>query len=104
MSKYCSNCGNEVDDDAVVCIKCGCAIKQEEERSACAGSALGILGIVFAWLFAIVGHILSIIGIVVGINEYKKTGKVVGLILSIIGEICAIISSVMGMLIMSGVY
>lgn len=26
MAKFCSNCGNEVNENAVVCLKCGCAI------------------------------------------------------------------------------
>ena len=25
---YCSNCGSEVNDKAVVCVKCGCAVNQ----------------------------------------------------------------------------
>ena len=25
---YCSNCGAEVNDNAVVCVKCGCAVNQ----------------------------------------------------------------------------
>ena len=38
-------------------------------------TVLGILGIVFAWLFALVGHALSIIGIITGIKEYKNENK-----------------------------
>ena len=57
---------------------------------------LGIIGIVFAWLLAIVGHAVSIIGIVIGIKEYKETGKNTGLIVSVIGEVCAVISSLIG--------
>lgn len=49
---------------------------------------LGIMGIVFAWLFAFVGHIVSIIGIILGIKEYKETEKLTGLVLNIIGEVC----------------
>lgn len=26
MGRYCTHCGNEVNDNAVVCVKCGCAI------------------------------------------------------------------------------
>ena len=62
---------------------------------------LGIIGIVFAWLFAIVGHAVSIIGIVMGSKEYKETGKNTGLIVSVIGEICSIISSLIGIAMMS---
>ena len=102
MAKYCSNCGSEVDNNAVVCIKCGCAIQKDTSPTPVhtetpkTGLVLGILGIVFAWLFALVGHVLSIIGIIVGIKEYKATNKMTGLILSIIGEICAIFSSIIG--------
>ena len=29
---YCSNCGAEVNDNAVVCVKCGCAIYRPEVK------------------------------------------------------------------------
>ena len=57
---------------------------------------LGIIGIVFAWLFALVGHIVSIIGIVIGIKENRETGKNTGLVVSVIGEVCAVVSSLIG--------
>lgn len=66
-----------------------------------ASLVLGIIGIIFAWIFALVGHVTSIIGIVLGAKEYKATGNIAGLVLSIIGEICSIISSVLGVLIVS---
>ena len=59
---------------------------------------LGVIGIIFAWLFALVGHIVCIIGIVIGNKEYKETGNKAGLTLCVIGEICAIISSLIGMI------
>lgn len=65
-------------------------------QSSPASMILGIVGIVFAWLFALVGHITSIIGIVLGIKEYKATGKMTGLVLSIIGEVCSVLSSIIG--------
>ena len=60
---------------------------------------LGILGIIFAWLFALVGHVLSIIGIITGAAECKRTGNASGLVVSIIGEACAILSSFIGIII-----
>ena len=66
-----------------------------------AAMVLGILGIVFAWLFALVGHVVSIIGIVLGSKEYKETGRTTGLVLSIIGEICSLLSSLIGAIICS---
>ncbi len=57
---------------------------------------LGILGIVFAWLLAILGHVFCICGIVAGVKANKNEGKIGGLIISVIGEICAVISSIIG--------
>ena len=59
---------------------------------------LGILGIVFSFFFALAGHILSIIGIVIGNKEKKTMNYSTGLTLSIIGEVCSAISSLLGIL------
>ncbi len=115
VKMYCTVCGKEIPDDAVICTGCGCAVKKEKagvsassKTSAPASSKasliLGIIGIITAWLIALVGHITSIIGIILGIKEYKKTGNMSGLILSIIGEVCAILSSIIGAVMMGGMY
>ena len=110
---FCQHCGKEVSDQAVICVHCGCMVKpfnpappppqyyQPAPQKSYASLVLGIIGIVFAWLFALVGHITSIIGIVLGVKEYKATGGVSGLVLSIIGEVCSIISSVLGVIIVN---
>lgn len=76
----------------------------QEVKSSKAPIVLGITGIIMAWLLAIAGHALSITGIALGIKEYKATGKMTGLVLSIIGEVCAIISSVIGAISFSGMF
>ena len=102
---YCTVCGKEISDDAVICTGCGCAVESKnasvesnksQPKKAQTSLILGILGIVFAWIFALVGHITSIIGIVIGIKEYKENEKMAGLVLSIIGEVCSIFSSIIG--------
>lgn len=53
--KYCSNCGAEVNENAAVCIKCGCALKSNDslanqpvkEQGSKASMVLGIVAIVF---------------------------------------------------------
>lgn len=58
---YCKNCGNEIDDLAVVCPHCGCQvqkIRQEETKT----NVLAIVGFVLSFLFAIAGLICSILG------------------------------------------
>ena len=53
-----------------------------------------------AELNLIVGHITSIIGIIKGVKD-KNTA---GLVLSIIGEVCSVISSLVGIIMMSSLY
>ncbi len=114
--KFCTHCGNEVNEHAAVCIKCGCAIAPSARTNSITTSQtntdsktymsviLGIIGIIFAWLFALVGHITSIIGIILGIKEYKETEKMTGLVLSIIGEVCSIFSSIIGAVAVSSIF
>lgn len=53
--KYCSNCGAEVNENAAVCVKCGCALKtndalanqQTRAQSSKASMVLGIIAIIF---------------------------------------------------------
>lgn len=108
---YCSKCGKEIMDEAVICPECGCAVNQNmptytQEGSKAGTMAIvwGIIGIVFAWLFALVGHMASIIGIIVGIKEYTSTKRMTGLALSIIGEACAIFSSIIGAVTVSSMF
>ncbi len=117
MAKYCTHCGSEINENAVVCIKCGCAIlnmpskiascsakQAESNHSTQVSFVLGTIGIVSAWLFALVGHITSIIGIVLGIKEYRESEKMTGLVLSIIGEVCSVFSSIIGAVTLSSYF
>lgn len=109
---YCTVCGKEINDDAVICTGCGCMVKgkavsnneQKQKPENQASVFLGIAGIIFAWLFALIGHITSVIGIVLGIKEYKENEKITGLTLSIIGEVCSIFSSIIGAVAFSSVF
>lgn len=115
--KYCAKCGKELMEDAVICVGCGCPVEsaaapvqskqtapaEQTQKKAGSGSIVfGIIGILGAFLFALIGHIASIIGIVLGIKDYKKTGKMTGLVLSIVAEVCCIFSSIIGAVVMAG--
>ena len=76
--------------------------QNSQTQSSPASMILGIVGIATAFLFALVGHITSIIGIVLGVKEYRRTGKNIGLILSVIGEVCSVLSSLIGIIMMAG--
>lgn len=49
---YCKNCGNEINEHAVVCIHCGCAVEQQQPRQTepAKTNVLAIVGFVMAFL------------------------------------------------------
>ena len=78
---FCQNCGSEVSDKAVVCVKCGCALTQNKEDA-----------LVFPWTknqmitYGIIGFIIPIIGIIMGIiGLCKEPRRTQGVILLAIG-------------------
>ena len=88
--KYCEKCGKELLDGAVVCVGCGCSVdggsapvqskqtapvEESQKKSGSGAIVFGVIGILGAFLFALIGHIASIIGIVLGIKDYKKPVK-----------------------------
>lgn len=65
--KFCTRCGSELLDAAVICPKCGQtteptkAAPKEKETKTKTYSALSIVGFVFAFLFPLAGLICSIL-------------------------------------------
>lgn len=68
------------------------------------GLVLGILSIVFALLFALVGDVLSIIGIVVNVMKRKEYNTTAGLVMSIIGLCLAIANNILGAILGAALY
>ncbi len=65
-----------------------------------ASLVLGILSIVFAILFALVGDVLAIIGIILACVKRKEYNTKAGMILSIIGLALAIANHIIGALLL----
>lgn len=76
--KYCSHCGAEVNDEAVVCVKCGCALKslhvcdKHDNELLVASKILMIVSCVVFPLAGIscglyVGMIIWYIGLIMGV-------------------------------------
>ena len=91
MGKYCSNCGNQLNENADVCLYCGQLInniKNTEGKGVATVSvvfgSLGFYPLVF--IGSIVGLITSIVGIAKPESQYKGRAKI-GLGLSI-GSLC----------------
>lgn len=71
--KYCSKCGKEIVDDAVICVHCGCQVKDtstpsvQQVAQSDESNGLAIGALVCAFLIPLVGLILGI----VGLSKYK---------------------------------
>ena len=77
---FCSNCGNQVDEKAVICVKCGHKLTTQIKNSGTSEFVmylpliLGIASIVLCGL-GIVCPALSVISIVMTVVLKKKEGK-----------------------------
>ena len=92
---FCSKCGKEIADEAVVCVYCGCMVKNTTAKATSPAPAKTTTE---------KSPKVSLILGIVGIKEYKETGKMTGLVLSLIGEVCSIFSSIIGAVAMSGMF
>ncbi|MCI8330906.1 MAG: zinc-ribbon domain-containing protein [Bacilli bacterium] len=110
MTKFCTNCGNKLDENADVCVKCGILIKKKGnsnyslesiEKSANTGFGFG-LGSILAWILPLIGYPVTICGIIYsskGMKSEASKGKAIaGLILSIIFLIATIMNSIAGVI------
>ncbi len=82
--KYCTKCGAELVDEAVVCTKCGCIVDpsfqmQQTQKPEKESKAIGILAIVFGALGGIAGLILSIVGICIYKEPANRRNCYIGL-------------------------
>ncbi len=111
---FCEKCGKEIQEGSGECMFCGNKINEtpailtnEEKKPptdglASAGIALGIIGIVMAWLLAIMGYLFGGAAIALslvakGKNPESKKAKT-GIIISVVALVCSIISSVIGVI------
>ena len=67
---FCKNCGKEINDEAVICVGCGCSVKNESTPTTTQdyqypieSTTIANCALIFAFLVPIVGVILSIIGL-----------------------------------------
>ena len=89
---FCSKCGTSINDDAVVCPKCGVAVANGKVPNA--GPAPLILGIAsfVTWLIPLIGLPVSVVGIVLS----AKRNRNVCLALNIIGVVLSILNAIVG--------
>jgi len=107
--KFCTNCSNEISEDAVVCPSCGVkvgapvynvkVVKGTSNDLAIVGFVLALVGI-FMCFFSLAGLIVSIIAYK-NCNDYVNPNKgfaIAGLIISIIVLLLGVISALAGII------
>ncbi|HZK72254.1 MAG TPA: zinc ribbon domain-containing protein [Clostridia bacterium] len=95
---FCSTCGKEIHDEAVICVNCGCAVKQEFKQT----SKENVLDIPSGGMNAL-GFFLPVVGLVLYLvwnDKTPKKAKAIGkwsLIGVVVGVICyALVSCLAG--------
>ena len=78
--KYCTKCGKQIMDEAVICVHCGCKVEiitttaTNAEHNSSEPPKLPTLALTFSFLVPVVGLILGIIGCsTISDAAYKKT-------------------------------
>jgi len=79
--KFCTHCGNELAEEAVICPKCGCAVADSNLNKPANGnnngsySTLSIVGFILSFFTSIVGLIISIMAYNAAKNEGDEKSK-----------------------------
>ena len=74
---YCHKCGKEIDDEAIVCIHCGCATKNQMYQTARNGDS----DVRTSGGLVVLSILLPIVGIILGIvykQSYNETRRRAG--------------------------
>ena len=104
MAKFCGNCGSKMDSDASFCTNCGTSnsgvVKSNVTSDENFVNGFAIAGFICAFLFALVGLILSIVGLNKA-NENNGSGKglaIAGIIIAAINMFLGFILSIARMM------
>ena len=78
--KYCTKCGAEIEDDAVVCVHCGCATNDQKAKSS--NNNMGKTALVFMILACVLNPLASILQVLQ--NGWTGLMLIIGCIFSCI--------------------
>ena len=101
---FCGKCGKELENNTQYCPFCGENVKlidttkKTEDSIFIPSLILGIIGICFSMLFALIGHICCIVGICIHPKKENYSNRN-SYYVCIVGEVLSIISSILGFMI-----
>ncbi len=81
---YCSNCGNKIDEKAVICIHCGCAVPKANTKTSTHGKGIAsmVLGIIgMFWALAAFSNLADLDYLIYEESSSYITGYAIGTIL-----------------------
>lgn len=64
---FCSKCGKEINDEAVVCIHCGCAVNNTANKTANQVDQIEQPNVGVGVMLMIVSFLIPIVGVILGI-------------------------------------
>lgn len=105
---FCTKCGKEINDQAVVCVHCGCAVENNKSPAVSSNDAPNTGFAIIGFLFPLVGLILYLINKDTAPQKAKSAGKgaLIGFCVSIVVSIIygAVVGSLIGGLASSSYY
>ncbi len=97
---FCSKCGKEINDEAVICVHCGCAVDNKNASAVANGDASNMGWAVLGFFIPLVGLILYLVNKDTHPLKAKSAGKgaLVGFCVSLAFSIIygAIVGSLIG--------
>lgn len=101
MSKFCSNCGKEINENAVICVNCGVAVNNMvSNKKKTPGKGLGIasmvLGII-AIFYGMISILMSTVLLMAGEYFYFEEKIIVSIVFNFLPFILSIIGISLGL-------
>lgn len=102
MSKFCHNCGNEIDQNAIVCVKCGVSVNNIQHTTPVKqpGRGLGIASMVLGIIAIFYGMISTLMCTAIIATEefyYLEEKIIVAVIFNFLPIILSIIGLALGL-------
>ena len=96
--KYCTKCGNELMEDAVICPHCGCAQEQiNAPRQSDGSNWMAIVGFVGAFFVPLVGWIFGALGLKKSKELLYEKGKKLSIAAIIIASVMFVFNIIISM-------
>lgn len=95
MGKFCTNCGNKIDENAIVCVKCGVPTDNYPIKKKIPGRGLGIAGMVLGIIGTYYSVIYFIISFIMFISQTYVENEAI--MLAIIFNFWPIVIGIVGL-------